>query len=64
MGVMEDVNRGIGQKNVQVWVDPDLHAAFKEKLSRDRRTMRDVITRMIIAYTGFKKKEDVPQEKQ
>ena len=44
--------------NVQVWLDKDLYVAFKTKLAKQRRTVKDVITQFITAYCDYKKEED------
>ena len=42
------------EKSVMAWIDPDLHAALKRKLAEDRVTLKAVLERWIIRYTGFK----------
>jgi hypothetical protein len=53
-----------GKKSAMVWLDPDLHAAFKTKLAVDRVTMQMAFERWIKRYTGFKKNvESQPEQK-
>ena len=60
MSLEGDLNRGLNERNIQVWIPADLHAAFKAKCAADRRTMRGAVVRFIMAYTGYKRQTDVP----
>lgn len=54
MGLYQDIKRKSGWSNIQIWVEEPVHRAVKMKLAEKRLTMKDLITRFLISWSGYK----------
>lgn len=57
MSEPSDLKRKAKERPLIVWIPIELHDAFRLKLFNQRRTAKAVVTKMLLAYTGYIAKE-------